>query len=370
MQSLDNNTQVFFELVRAGLWEKGTRLVHYGKVDYEEVMRLSQEQSVVGLVTAGLEHVQDVRVPQAELLQFIGQSLQIEQTNSSMNSFLEIIVGKMRRAGIDTLLVKGQGIAQCYERPLWRMSGDIDFLLSLDNYKKAHVFLQPLAEHINEEDQSRLHLGMTINSWTVELHGTLHTRQLNRVNSVLDAVQEDVFKFGRVRVWRNESTDIYIPAPSHDCFFVFSHIIQHFFGGGIGLRQICDWCRLLWPYRDDIDRRLLEGWLKNAGLMSEWKAFAAFAVHFLGMPEKAMPFYSDTARWRHKATRIAGIIMETGSFGHNSCQDNKDNTSQFSRNIASLWRYTRDTVRLIRVFPVDSVRVWGNMIVYGLRNNL
>ena len=44
--------QVFLALVRGGLWEKEVRLSQFGDVDYEEVMSLAEEQSVVGLVTA------------------------------------------------------------------------------------------------------------------------------------------------------------------------------------------------------------------------------------------------------------------------------------------------------------------------------
>lgn len=140
-----NNIQAFFALVKAGLWEIETRLLPFGDIDYEEVMSLAEEQSLVGLVTAGMERVTDTKVPQVVLLQFIGQTIQLEQTNSMMNSFIGDIVDKMRRSGIYTLLVKGQGIAQCYERPLWRSSGDIDFLLSKDNYEKAKDFLLPLS---------------------------------------------------------------------------------------------------------------------------------------------------------------------------------------------------------------------------------
>ena len=62
--------EIFFELVRAGLWEKEVRLAPYGEVDYSGVLRLAEEQSVVGLVAAELENVVDVKVPQAEALQF------------------------------------------------------------------------------------------------------------------------------------------------------------------------------------------------------------------------------------------------------------------------------------------------------------
>ena len=133
----DNNVKAFFELVRAGLWEKDVRIAQYDAIDYEAVLRLSEEQSVVGLVTAGLEHVIDTKVPKEILLQFIGETIQLEQTNAAMNAFIAQVVQKMREADIYTLLVKGQGIAQCYERPQWRTSGDIDFYLSDTNYEKA-----------------------------------------------------------------------------------------------------------------------------------------------------------------------------------------------------------------------------------------
>ena len=63
MLSKDDNIKAFIELLRAGLWEQGVWLSQFCEVDYEEVMRLAEEQSVVGLVTAGLEHVKDVKVP-------------------------------------------------------------------------------------------------------------------------------------------------------------------------------------------------------------------------------------------------------------------------------------------------------------------
>ena len=69
--SVDNNCKAFFELLRAGLWEKEARLLQYQDMDYSAIMRLAEEQSVVGLVTAGLEKVSDVKVPKEIVLQFI-----------------------------------------------------------------------------------------------------------------------------------------------------------------------------------------------------------------------------------------------------------------------------------------------------------
>ena len=117
---------------------------------------------------------------------------------------------------------------------------------------------------------------------------------------------------------------------SNDRFgFIFTHFLKHFYKGGLGLRQICDWCRLLASPPNPLsngrgggadaqmDVEKLEGRLRRAGLMSEWKAFGTFAVECLGMPSEAMPFYSLQAKWKRKAKRILTFVMMSGNFGHN-----------------------------------------------------
>ena len=64
--------------------------------------------------------------------------------------------------------MKGQGIAQCYEKPLWRSSGDIDLLLSDSNYDKAKKVLIPLATDVETEYTHFKHVGMTIDGWVVD----------------------------------------------------------------------------------------------------------------------------------------------------------------------------------------------------------
>lgn len=305
---MKNNTiDVFLALVRAGLWEKDVELKKFGATDFDKIMSLAEVQNVIGLVTAGIEHIQDVKVPQQYTLQFVGQSLQIEQQNKAMNSFISGLIEKMRKADIYTLLVKGQGIAQCYEKPLWRASGDVDLLLSDSNYEKAKRFLLPLASDHKPDERYSKHLGMNIDQWYVEIHGTLRTGLSSRIDREVDAVQRDVFYGGNVRSWMNGKTTVFLPSPDNDVFFVFTHFIKHFYKEGMNLRQICDWCRLLWTFRNKIDVELLEKRLSRARLMGEWRGFAALAVEYLGMPMEAMPFYDE--RFMVKGSRLVKLIL-------------------------------------------------------------
>ncbi len=337
----NNNQQAFFALVRAGLWEKEVRLLLYGEVNYAEVMRLAQEQAVIGLVAAGLEHVTDVKVPQVWALQFAGQAIQLEQRNKAMNQFIADLIAKMREADIYTLLVKGQGIAQCYERPQWRASGDVDLLLSVENFEKAKSLLLPLSSGNKPECNYSKELGYYIDSWSVELHGTQRTGLSSRVDTEIDTVQRDLFYVGKVRSWNNGGTTVFLPAADEDVFIIFTHFIKHFYKeGGVTVRQLCDWCRLLWTYKDSIDSKLLERRIKRAGLKSEWKAFAAFAVDYLGIPVEAIPLYSKAEKWSRKAEKIVDFILKGGE-----------------------WRKVHDTITVGKIFPMSTLRFIPGIIL-------
>lgn len=363
--ALDNNTQAFFALLRAGLLEKEVRLSGFGSIDFEEVYRLASQQAVVGLVTAGLEHVKDVSVPREVVMAYMPTILSMEQRNLAMNAFIGRLFRKMEGTGIKAVLVKGQGIAQCYERPLWRACGDVDLLLDEENYVKAKVFLPSWASDVEEENVYRRHLAMSINQWEVELHGTLRAGLGKAMDAMVDEVQADVFENGRVRVWHNDKVDVRLPSPDNDVILIFSHILQHFFRGGIGLRQICDWCRLLWTYREVLDLPLLEDRLRRMGVMQEWKALSALAVKWLGMPEEAVPFYSASALVQWRGRRILAFVLETGNFGHNKDVSYMKKYPYVIRKAISLWRHTWDFLRQFFVFPLDSTRAWRTMIKEG-----
>ena len=366
------NKEAFFALLQAGLWEKEVRLATFGEVDYSEIFKLSEEQSVVGLITAGLEQVVDVKVPQEWTLQFIGRALQIEQRNKAMNEFVEKVITLLRKNDVYALLMKGQGIAQSYEKPLWRVSGDVDLLLSDDNYEKAKKLLASLATDIETEFTHFKHQGMTIEGWVVELHGTQHSRLSRRVDNMIDSVQGDVFFGGEVRSWQNGKTQVFLPSPDNDVIFVFTHILHHFFFEGIGLRQLCDWCRLLWTYRVQINPKRLEERLKRAGIMSEWKAFAAFAVEYLGMPVEAIPLYDENdnqnRKLKRQAKKICDFVLEVGNFGHNKMVQGSKIKVQgyFWRKFNSFWGRLSDMLRHFRLFPKDSIVFFGGVLRSGL----
>ena len=364
---LDNNRNIFFEILKAGLWEKEVLLAPFRMVDYQEVMRLAEEQSVVGLIAAGMEHVTDMKVPKAELLQFVGSTLQIEDRNKAMNHFIRVIVEKLRKEEIDAILVKGQGIAQCYERPLWRTSGDVDLLLDTDCYELAKAFFTKIASSTEQEEYVAKHIGFRVKTWLVELHEHMYFGLSQRAYNVVCEVEKEILHGNGVRVWNNGGVDVYLPSPDNDIIIVFTHFLGHFCFGGIGLRQLCDICRLLWTYKEQINFGLLEKRLREMALMTEWKVFAAVSVDWLGMPIEAMPFYDSSRCYKRRAHRAVLRILRVGDLGMNSEDGSEQKKSEGKASLSKLWYRSGEYLNLMTIFPMDAHRFFINYLIDKMR---
>ena len=174
----------------------------------------------------------------------------------------------------------------------------------------------------------------------------------------------ETFNGGNVTSWMNRKVEIFSLGKENHVLYVFVHFLNHFYKGGVGLKQICDWCRLLWSSKDSLDLGRLESRLKDMKLMSEWRAFGMYAVQYLGMPENALPFYSDSEKWKHKAKRIHLFIMETGYMGVNR---EKSPNTYLSRKVKSSKQRFRDLANHLMIFPLDTIRFFPSILLNGIR---
>ena len=322
----------------------------------------------MGVVAAGIEHVTDLKVPQEVALTFVGSALQLEQRNQAMNKYVANLIEQLRKRDIYAILVKGQGIAQCYERPLWRSSGDVDMFLSEENFIKARNYLKPLAtKGFDPNDDEARNISAQLPPWDIELHANQYCGLSKRIDNCIQEVQNSIFFDRRVRIWVYNDTQIFLPSADNDVIIIFTHFLKHFYKGGLGLRQICDWCRLLWTYKEDIDVGLLKRRLNSMRLMSEWNVFAAFAVEFLGMPADAIPLYKPSKLWIYKAKNVCSFVIEVGNMGHNRNWIFYATKPFVMRKLISFGIRIGDLMRHARIFPMDSLRFFVCITKNGIK---
>lgn len=345
---------LFLSLLRSGLWGQQTNLpVNTKSVDWEDLLQISQDQTVVGVITDGIKNntatLQDAGIAPARpiLLKFIAGVLDIEQHNFKMNEYLFILMRGLKEAGVTALVVKGQGIGQNYVDPNHRASGDIDLLVRREDYLEAKEALMPFIDNIDSETPRLCHLAASKSSLVVELHGTLLSDIKNSIDRRVAAMQEQMFVQREFTLWENVS----MPSDEFNAVFIFTHILQHFFKGGIGFRQICDWCRFLYVHNDGIDRKVLKEHLSAMHIMSEWQAFGNMAVRYLGIPESTMPFYRSCDR---RGDKVLNFLFESGNFGRLMARDASRDTSYIRKKWNSLILSLKNFFSKVTIFPMDT----------------
>ena len=143
-----------------------------------------------------------------------------------------------------------------------------------------------------------------------------------------------------------------LPPMRFDLMFVFVHLMNHFFDGGVGLRQVCDWMRYLHENRSTIDLSQLEKDLHTLGLMPHWQTIASTAVCSLGAPKESIPFYSPSF---DKKGRIAlNHILRSGNFGMLRTNVFEEKNSHLMRRFGTLLSLFPSYGRVARLFPADA----------------
>lgn len=356
----------FFALLRSGLWnEVPERASFDGGVDWEALYRLAFEQTVGPLVTDGVNRLPKEYLPaEPERLDpFLGDMMATAQRNRILDSFIPKVFHALR--GIPVVLVKGQSLAQDYPDPERRQPGDIDLLLPPSSYAAAKDILLPKATHVSKEDLQTLHQGMHFYSVEVELHGSISTLMSRKLDRQLAGLLKEQFDGRSLPTVTIGGAEIPVPEANFNAVYIFVHFLQHYWSGGVGLRQFVDWTTFVSVHKRDIHPVILEQRLEELGLLNLWKVFTGFAQEYLGCPAEKLPLAAKPEP--RKNARIWHYVRRCGNFGKNQDRKRKKE-SYLVRKIHSLWRLViADRLRHFPVFPKESIRFFLGAFGYGLQ---
>ena len=356
----------FFALLRSGLWnEVPERAPFDGGVDWEALYRLAFEQTVGPLVTDGVNRLPKECLPaEPERLDpFLGDMMATAQRNRVLDSFIPKVFHALR--AIPVVLVKGQSLAQDYPDPERRQPGDIDLLLPPSSYAAAKEILLPKATHVSKEDLQTLHQGMHFYSVEVELHGSISTLMSRKLDRQLAALLKEQFDGRSLPTVTIGGAEIPVPEANFNAVYIFVHFLQHYWSGGVGLRQFVDWTTFVSVHKRDIHPVILEQRLEELGLLNLWKVFTGFAQEYLGCPAEKLPLAARPKP--RKNARIWRYVRRCGNFGKNQDRKRKEE-SYLVRKIHSLWRLViADRLRHFPVFPKESIRFFFGAFGYGLQ---
>lgn len=234
---MNNIEQLFFELIQVTI---GTRicLSHTPSADeWGELSAMAKKQSLVGVCFAGVQRLQEHRQEPPEMLYltWMGMAAKIQQRNEGVNQRCIELQKMVAAEGLDSVILKGQGVAALYSVDLrgLRQSGDIDILVKggFDKVINGTKKIGRLGKF------SYVHAEWDVfDDVEVELHYRPSSmRNLinnHRFQKWAESFSKDDFE---------EHNGIVTPTLSFNRIYMLLHCYRHVIGAGIGLRQLMDY---------------------------------------------------------------------------------------------------------------------------------
>lgn len=311
-----------FEILRSELWGTGLSFSQLSHSEFDELMALAGEQTVTGLVGDCLIK-NNIKLEREDALGLYAKMKAIEKANARVNENLVSFVNFMERKGIDYIIVKGQVVGSFYPNPNARMSGDVDLYFVGDNYQKIKSLVeQRLGKQLSKLSDGK-HVEFEVNGVIFELHDKLSRLATRKHQAYWDQMIDNAILEGTDTVIIN-GKEIKTLSATYNAMYIFVHLFFHMTASGVGLRQLCDWARVLAQSAFQVssskfqvnknDANRLEDILKELGYFKAYKAMGAFLVEYLGLPEEEFPF-PLTEKDRKWVETIKKNILKSGNFG-------------------------------------------------------
>ena len=128
--TLNKIENAFFELLRIALGTQEKMTVALNDAEWKDVAQMAVKQSVLGILFTAVETLPEEQRPYNDLYIDMYKWVDtIEQRNEHMNKLTASVSNRFRKDGFPNCILKGQGVALLYPKPLRRHSGDIDIWL-------------------------------------------------------------------------------------------------------------------------------------------------------------------------------------------------------------------------------------------------
>ncbi len=300
----------FLALLKAGLWGKSINdeIFPLDEDTWKQIYLLARRQTVEGILFDGMMLLPRTCLPPMPLLmKWTAEIDRVESMNRQMNKVVGNLATLFADHKITAVLLKGQGIASCYDNPLHRICGDADWCFpEKGEWGKAYKLIADTGVTIKRQ------AGF---SMTYKWKGCLiehHKRVLDVHNPFLHTYLHSFFEenYCQELVLDGKVVNILSPLLTH--LSVNTHILKHMLAFGIGIRQLCDTASVYRHYYGEVDGAELEKIYRKMGIYRWIQVLNALLVGYLGMPADFLPFPlsgDEDAEW------MIEDVLQVGNFG-------------------------------------------------------
>ena len=335
----------FFKLVRLAVGTDGETLVTLDAEGWENVLATARKQALVAVVLDGVAMLpRECKPPVSLMLQWIGMVQKIEIQNRRMNLMALKVCEKFAREGIDTVLLKGQGLAMLYPNPLHRMSGDID--LWIGGMRRSDVVSYVWARCPGEEVVYHHVDFPVLKDFEIELHFTPSWMNNYFVNRKVQKLFRHWWRPSMEHLVDLPVTEgsVAVPTPEMNRVYVLLHIYRHLFDEGIGLRQLLDYFYVLRSPCTPDERARTVAILRRLGMLRFARAVMYVEQVVFGLENEHLLLPPSERYGR----RLLSEVMRAGNFGQ---FDERIHRKRNERPIQKFWRKVSRNVTFLTDYP-------------------
>lgn len=268
-------------------------------IDWEPVEALAERQGLLGVVYDGLQKLRveslgfrvsgkcsvDSLPSQVAWLRILGKVMQgYEQRYALYRKAVADLAAWYHAHGYRMMVLKGLACGENWPKPEHRPYGDIDIFLFGKQSEADALMVQEYKVQGFKVDRSHHHhtlfqwQGFTVENHYDFVHVHRSSRELEGIFKGL-AHTEDAF-LGHTD--STDNTDICLPPANLHALFLVRHMVSHFSGASMSLRQVLDWGFFVKAHHDEVDWKWLVGVLEKYHMKEFFDCVNAICVEDLG----------------------------------------------------------------------------------------
>ena len=217
--------------------------------DWQRFYDFAKKQTLEGIIMEGISRLPKAVAPkQSLLMNWFMMSQNISRMNLMLNEATVGVYNKVKAAGYDCCILKGQANAAMYANPAARTPGDVDMWVNASR-EEIRQLAQTLAkENGRIDEESYNHIALTTNDISVELHYTPGFMANFTYNRRLQQwFRESIYTQCRNMIaLPNEVGEVAAPTADFNAVYQLYHLYHHYFYEGVGLRQVVDYYYVMW----------------------------------------------------------------------------------------------------------------------------
>lgn len=329
-----------------------------GNYDWPAILKLAEEQSILGVTLKGVQKSHsEIWPPRKLLLQWFGFYNVIEQRNEKVNTILTKVIGELESRGIKPIVIKGQVVAQEYEDTLARQAGDIDIFFNKCDWIGVYKWLKE-KNIVYSRSAAEKHIEIEYESVSLELHYHINVFSSEPANTYW---QKNIEENSVNRYVEINGTKVRTLGITDTLVHLVVHAHHHLLTEGVGLRQLMDMALFVHNHFDELDLSLLHRHIVGIGHEKAFNAYMALLNKYLGLPKEQIPFELDSQNYVY-ADKIMDEVWRGGYFGHKNNLVGVKPGLLHSLNTARL--VISHSIRFYRLAPAESRAYWWHKILW------